>query len=345
MKHMTAVLTAAALLCSIASAGCSGASAAKQASASASASSAASAAASPAAAASAAPLSDAEQIAAAWYGQYVGTITANQPIGTLMEDFAGEKDNIYGTIDTDGSDYLELYFDETHDSSTDAILMSTYVTLKQDTLTAAGSDNWLLDENFTEADQVIDTAAKSGTDPVTLTLTGTYRSPDSTSDGFTWTIELTRTCEYVCSINDAPQKESSVPSSLSSLAMARGTSGVTKNIISAEAVANESNLVRIGSREELNNYLSQHSKVILIFWAEWCSPCMMQNGYISDFAEEFPDILFIKNNIDVYPDAAVDYGANSIPTMVFISNGQKVSMVSGGHAKSWYEDQIKAVFG
>ena len=343
MKHMTAALTAAALLCSIASAGCSSASAAKQASALASASSAASAV--PTAAASAVALSADEQTAAAWYGQYAGTITANQPIGTLMEDFAGEKDNIYGIIDTDGSDYLELYFDETHDSSTDAILLSTYVNLKQDTLTAAGSGNWLLDENFTAADQLIDTAVKSGTDPVTLTLTGTYRSPDSTSDGFTWTIELTRTCGYVCSLDDAPQKAGSVPSSLSALAKARDTSGVTKNLISAEAAANESNLVRIGSRAELNNYLSQHKKAILIFSADWCGPCRMENSIISDLAEEYPDILFISSNIDQDSESAADYGVRSVPTEVFLSNGQNAGMHVGVHVKSWYEDQIKAIFG
>ena len=50
-----------------------------------------------------------------WYGEYEGIFIAGSPTGTMADTYSGEKDPIYGTLSNDGSDYLELYFDKTHD--------------------------------------------------------------------------------------------------------------------------------------------------------------------------------------------------------------------------------------
>jgi len=128
--------------------------------------------------------------------------------------------------------------------------------------------------------------------------------------------------------------------------MIRGASGGTRNIISPAAAANDgSNIVRSGSADELNSYLSAHAKAIVIFWAEWCGPCKAQNAFMGELAEEFPDVLFIKSDIEDDADTALSYGVRGVPAMVFFRNGQNAAQYAGAHVKSWYEEKIRSIFG
>ena len=49
------------------------------------------------------------------------------------------------------------------------------------------------------------------------------------------------------------------------------------------------------------------------FWADWCGPCKMYEG----------KVLVGKVNVDEEPDLARRFGVMSIPTVVFLKNGQE----------------------
>ncbi len=77
--------------------------------------------------------------------------------------------------------------------------------------------------------------------------------------------------------------------------------------------------------EEYNNEIINSEKLVLIdFFAEWCGPCKMLAPVIEQVAGEHTDIEVVKVNVDEVPELAQMYSVASIPTLVFLKNGELV---------------------
>lgn len=71
-------------------------------------------------------------------------------------------------------------------------------------------------------------------------------------------------------------------------------------------------------------------KVLVDFYADWCSPCKMMAPIIEKVAEQYKGKITVgKVNIDEYPNLAVTYKVMSIPTLIFFDNGEKVESIIG----------------
>ncbi len=74
------------------------------------------------------------------------------------------------------------------------------------------------------------------------------------------------------------------------------------------------------------------------FWASWCGPCKMMGPVVDKLAEEYDGkALIAKVNVDDEMDLAQRFGIMSIPTIIFMKNGEevdrKVGSVSAGELK------------
>lgn len=80
--------------------------------------------------------------------------------------------------------------------------------------------------------------------------------------------------------------------------------------------------------------VNSKKNVLLDFFATWCGPCRMVSPVVDEIAEENPDFLVGKINVDEEPELASAFGVVSIPTLVVFKDGKIVNQAVGAIPKS-----------
>ena len=74
--------------------------------------------------------------------------------------------------------------------------------------------------------------------------------------------------------------------------------------------------------------------VLVDFFATWCGPCKMLSPLLEEVAEENPNLLVLKIDVDEVGDLAARYGIQAIPTLMLFKNGQRVETRMGYQNKN-----------
>ena len=83
---------------------------------------------------------------------------------------------------------------------------------------------------------------------------------------------------------------------------------------------------------------------VVDFWATWCGPCRMVGPIIDELAQEYGDKAKIgKVNVDVNKEVSTKYRVMSIPTVLYIKNGEVVDKVVGAAPKKTYQAKLDAL--
>ncbi len=89
--------------------------------------------------------------------------------------------------------------------------------------------------------------------------------------------------------------------------------------------------------------LKSNKLVVVDFFATWCGPCQMMAPHIEELAHEMPDVVIGKLNSDENPETVTQYQIMSLPTIVFLKNGQVVDKVIGYQSKDALEEKINGL--
>jgi thioredoxin 2 len=84
--------------------------------------------------------------------------------------------------------------------------------------------------------------------------------------------------------------------------------------------------------------------VVVDFWAAWCGPCRMISPVLEDLAKSHARHLkVVKVDVDANPGLASRFGAQSIPLLVVIRDGQEVDRVVGALPRAALEQRLGPV--
>lgn len=81
--------------------------------------------------------------------------------------------------------------------------------------------------------------------------------------------------------------------------------------------------------------------VLVDFYADWCGPCKMMAPVIEEIATEYAGTIKVgKLNVDEAPGTSSKYRVMSIPTLMFIKNGEVVDSIVGAVSKSQVIEKV-----
>ena len=91
---------------------------------------------------------------------------------------------------------------------------------------------------------------------------------------------------------------------------------------------------------EWQDLISGKQLVAADFWASWCPYCRTFKPVFESVAQEYPNIKFVKVNIDEVPEISSRYGMQGIPVVKFFCEGQEVGEVVGYVPKDAFKKEV-----
>ena len=85
--------------------------------------------------------------------------------------------------------------------------------------------------------------------------------------------------------------------------------------------------------------------VLLDVYASWCGPCQQMTPIIEELEQELGSkYVFAKLNVDEARDLSIKYGVISVPTFLFIKDGQVKGKETGYMSKEDLKSKMEQAF-
>ena len=78
-------------------------------------------------------------------------------------------------------------------------------------------------------------------------------------------------------------------------------------------------------------------KVLVVFYADWCSKCKFLDEYLNDIDK----LLVLKVNVDKYKNLTKKYAVMSVPCLIIFEDGKEINRTFGALRKDEFDKSIE----
>ncbi|XP_078149277.1 thioredoxin H-type-like [Carex rostrata] len=108
-------------------------------------------------------------------------------------------------------------------------------------------------------------------------------------------------------------------------------------------MADHGNVVVITNKGHFDTQINEAKEagkiVVIDFTATWCGPCRFIGPIFVELSKKFPNLVFLKVDVDEQADVAKQYNVEAMPTFLFLKNGAEESKIVGAD-KNALEDKV-----
>ncbi len=90
------------------------------------------------------------------------------------------------------------------------------------------------------------------------------------------------------------------------------------------------------SAEQVKQLQAEGKKLLVDYWATWCGPCKSLIPRLETLESQYPNITFVKVNVDENTDAALALGIRSVPTVLIYDGENLINRSTGVNIDSVY---------
>jgi thioredoxin len=89
--------------------------------------------------------------------------------------------------------------------------------------------------------------------------------------------------------------------------------------------------------ERVKELQLEGKKVLVDYWAKWCGPCKALIPRLENLETQYPDITFVKVDVDENQSEAMSLGIRSVPTIMIYNGETLVSRSTGANTDDIYK--------
>ena len=94
---------------------------------------------------------------------------------------------------------------------------------------------------------------------------------------------------------------------------------------------------------DLEQLKASGQPLLVDYFANWCGPCKALIPRLEKLESEYPNVKFVKLNVDENMDHSVSAGIRSVPTVIFLKDGAEFNRSSGANADAFYKDILNSL--
>lgn len=94
------------------------------------------------------------------------------------------------------------------------------------------------------------------------------------------------------------------------------------------------------SEKELKEVQNDGKKIILDVYASWCGPCKILTPILERIESDYPNIEFLKMDIQKNMEFAKENGIISIPTVILFNGNNEVKKITGLNKEDLYRNLL-----
>jgi thioredoxin 1 len=92
--------------------------------------------------------------------------------------------------------------------------------------------------------------------------------------------------------------------------------------------------------DTLKDFIANNTNAVIIFSAPWCQPCKILTPVLSSLSEINHSVAFGKVNIEECDRATTEYSIRSVPTVLYLKNGNLLDSSIGNIPKHKIQEKI-----